>query len=79
MNNYIKVLRDIKKGSMPLVKEWDLQDVIDLNMFVYKLNHGYSFDIHNPKTFSEKIQFIIVTISRRLLIRFSLRIISPKG
>lgn len=57
MNNYIKVLRDIKKGKMPLVKDWDLQDVIDLNMFVFKLNHGYSFDIYNPKTFSEKIQW----------------------
>lgn len=57
MNNYIKVLRDIEKGKMPLVKEWDLQDVIDLNMFVYKLNHGYMFDIQNPKTFTEKIQW----------------------
>lgn len=57
MNNFIKVLRDIKEGKLPLVKEWDLQDVIDLDMFVFKMNHGYSFDIHNPKTFSEKIQW----------------------
>ena len=57
MNNFIKVLRDIKNGKMPLVKDWDLQDVIDLNMFVYKLNHGYMFDIQKPKTFTEKIQW----------------------
>ena len=57
MNNFIRVLHDIKKGKMPLVKDWELKDTIDLNMFVYKLNHGYSFDIHNPQTFTEKIQW----------------------
>lgn len=57
MNNFIKVLHDIKKGKMPLVKDWELKDTIELNMFVYKLNHGYSFDIHHPKTFTEKIQW----------------------
>lgn len=36
---------------------WPLDKLVERNMDAYERNHGYRFDINNPKTFTEKLQW----------------------
>lgn len=57
MNILVKILSMILRKAHGTTSKWPLSKLIKSNMDLYESRHGYRFDIYNPITFTEKINW----------------------